>query len=389
MLDSAAVLVAIFVVVSATAYVLYAFPKTTGTETGRGRAWSTMPPSGPRSARWMAANWRGAKSALPPHIYRSSAAPTGLRPLDLADWIELEPDRFEAQMKLKRGLIEGSDTARRFYASLAGEGRRGDVLDAEREVLATLVDHLERYCASQYTVSRAGAGEATAVVETATGREFRVEDYAACPLKLCGLLVQEDFILLSPGAEGGAPPRFVAGCATFSFMEIGIRGEKGRMRLGESVPFIHTAVPGFNDAGGIGPKVAKFFERLVPGSPQYRSNWILVAEEGLNPMRYDLSGDRAEGGAVYLDVNDVAPEELHLRVELQSVRRLARSRHILFTLHCYSDPLPSLAALTEGASVLRLALLELDRPRMAYRGMSGFSVKRCAKYLEGLAGDCA
>ena len=128
-------------------------------------------------------------------------------------------------MKLKRELIEGGDTAHRFYASLAGEeGRRGDVLDAEAEALATLVDHLERHCASHYTVSRAGgAGEATAVVEAATGREFRVKDYAECPLKLCALLVQEDFILLSPGAEGGAPPRFVAGCATFSFMEIGIR----------------------------------------------------------------------------------------------------------------------------------------------------------------------
>ena len=48
----------------------------------------------------MAANWRGPNSALP-HIYRSSVAPTGLRPLDLADWIEHEPDRFEEQIMMK------------------------------------------------------------------------------------------------------------------------------------------------------------------------------------------------------------------------------------------------------------------------------------------------
>ena len=76
MLDSAAVLVALFVAVSATVYVVYAyaFPKKTGTKTGRVRAWSAMPLSGPRSARWMAANWRGAKGATPPHIYRREAS---------------------------------------------------------------------------------------------------------------------------------------------------------------------------------------------------------------------------------------------------------------------------------------------------------------------------
>ena len=31
-----------------------------------------------------------------------------------------------------------------------------------------------------------------------------------------------------------------AGCATFTFMEIGIQGEKGHMELGRSVSFIHT-----------------------------------------------------------------------------------------------------------------------------------------------------
>ena len=70
-----------------------ASPKKDGT-------WARLPSSGPRSARWMAASWRGAKSALP-HIFRSSAHPTGLRPMDLVDWIEHEPDRFEEQIRMK------------------------------------------------------------------------------------------------------------------------------------------------------------------------------------------------------------------------------------------------------------------------------------------------
>merc|ERR1712232_957901 len=87
------------------------------------------------------------------------------------------------------------------------------------------------------------------------------------------------------------------------------------------------------------------------------------------------------------NVNTLEPPEVNLRVELQSVRRLPRSRHILFTLHAYSDPLPRLAALPKGAAVLRQALLDLDEKTCVYRGMTEDSVKKVAEYLEGMAGS--
>ena len=51
--------------------------------------------------------------------------------------------------------------------------------------------------------------------ELSENRNFAAADYADCPVKLGGLLVQEDFILLSPATDEGEPSRFVAGCACF------------------------------------------------------------------------------------------------------------------------------------------------------------------------------
>ena len=125
------------------------------------------------------------------------------------------------------------------------------------------------------------------------------------------------------------------------------------MDLRNNVETIHTPVPGFNASHGIWPKVKRYFSTLKSDALQYRTNWILVSEKGLNPMYYSLEEDKERESGVYLNVNDVGPEELNLRVECQSVRRLPRTKHILFTIHTYSDPLPSLEKSPKAAGVLR------------------------------------
>lgn len=365
------------------------------TTTSASKMWASLPyvpTEGPRSARWLALQWLPTRTPVP-HIFRSSSAPTGLRPLDPKDWIEHEPRSvFEAQVTLKRKLLQAEDTRQRFWASLDHEET---VIAAEAEVLAMLLDHVETHLPEHYRVDRDEYGVPSRVTCLSLDAEFAIDEYASCPLRLAGMLVQEDFIILSPEIEQEdgmvEPSRFVSGCACFSFMEIGIRGEKGHMKVGETVNFIHTPVPGFNEAKGVGPKVTKFFKHLETESPLYRTNWLLVAEQGLSPMRYDLSGgsdSRAKEGGIYLDINNQKPQDLHLRVELQSVRRLPKSRHILFTLHCYSDPLPSLKRLPKGAAVLRQALIDLDPSRRRYRGMGDSAVGDVAAYLAGLAGGC-
>ncbi len=127
----------------------------------------------------------------------------------------------------------------------------------------------------------------------------------------------------------------------------------GNMKLGKSMPYIHQKVPGFND--NIGLKVAKFFRQLKPEKPQFRSNWLLVPELGLDPMRYTLT---TEAGVerednLPIDTNSSKPEELNLRVEYQCILRLKRTQHIVFSIRVYSDPLPAFARAPRAAAVLR------------------------------------
>ena len=290
----------------------------------------------PRSAKWLAQMW-SADPSKTPHALRKGAS--GLRPMRTEEWVVVEgKNTFCEQMKLRRRLLDDPKTVDRFYASQAGEDVR--VLRAEREVLGAVLAHLETHYRDSHRVVRDSAGKATSVRDLWSGTTFEVGEYTDCPLKLAAKLVQEDFILLDDAMT------FVGGCALFSFMEIGLRGEKSNMDLGKTVKFIHTNVPNFNnEKNGIGAKVKRFFGSLKPGEPGFfRTNWLLVTEVGLNPMRYDLTTARATENYFPIDEQkSTRPEELNLRVEFQSITRLKESGMTLFCLHTYSDPLPTLA----------------------------------------------
>ena len=62
---------------------------------------------------------------------------------------------------------------------------------------------------------------------------------------LLAQLVQEDFIILEYDNNENSW-KFISGIAAFSFVEIGINGEKSFMKPGNDVSMIHSPVPGFN-----------------------------------------------------------------------------------------------------------------------------------------------
>jgi hypothetical protein len=75
---------------------------------------------------------------------------------------------------------------------------------------------------------------------------------------------------------------FVSGAACFSFSNVGLRGERGFMKLGQPMEFIHQAVPNFNP--DIYNRVAKYFDILSPDEPMWRTNWAFDKDEPLSPF---------------------------------------------------------------------------------------------------------
>ena len=73
---------------------------------------------------------------------------------------------------------------------------------------------------------------------------------------------------------------FVAGTACFAFDNVGLRGERGFMKLGMPMQFIHTNVPDFNEH--IYDIVSAYFKELQPDKPKVRTNWGLAGDGIMN-----------------------------------------------------------------------------------------------------------
>ena len=261
-------------------------------------------------------------------------------------------------------------------------------------------------------VADAAAASSVAVVRVAaTGARFALSEWSARPLALAAQLVQEDFILLRAAAGPGGPGGFVfvAGAACFSFSEVGLRGERGRMRLGREMSFVHANVPGYE--AHLAARLRSTFAALRPGVPLWRANWGLAPNGTLSPFEHEIEGAGAGGavngasapaslqhafsragadeGVVYATAG-IAPCDLFLKVEYQSVQKLRASdaeagSYVLFTVRTYADRLADVARSAAGRdaiAVLARTVRELTPQQLAYRDLA--DAERRAKLLEWL-----
>ena len=121
----------------------------------------------------------------------------GLKPLDLADWIEID-GTYDAQMREKR-RIYAAHPDKVFVAEDRTE-------DAQREVLSLLLEHLPRRFPERYrAVCRRLESRRPSCLGMAEMRTLP-------PLRAASLLVQEDLILMRDGENGW---RLAAGSLCF------------------------------------------------------------------------------------------------------------------------------------------------------------------------------
>lgn len=281
--------------------------------------------------------------------YDGSARPfsVGLLPLDPTDWIE--PDaHFAAHLAEKERLLQGGAEAPVLKAE-------ADTLEAQREVLSLLLDHLPATFPKLYRRS----GEEIRLLPMA--RDYRLADWHDRPLELAARLVQEDLVLMRRGVDGY---RLVA--AALCFPSSWSLAEKFGGTMGE----IHATVPGFND-GRMGPMVARIFDNLAVDRPSWRLNWSLYTGSGLHrPFARRLETEALDVATPGGEGKDTG---LHVRVERQTLRRLPEGGDILFTIKVHHDPVAAFAAHPDGARLaagLRAQLLALDAAQLTYKGLA-------------------
>ena len=271
----------------------------------------------------------------------------GLKPLDPADWIEV--DGYLLPYLAEKHRLYDEIPERVFVEE---DGTR----DAQQEVLDLLGAHLlERF---PETHRLGGSG-----VEVVGAANRLPASLADAPLAKASQLVQEDLILMRRGDSGW---RLVAGSLCFpsswSLLE----------KFGKPLQDIHAPVPGF----GPGTRPAELINRMfdgLQGQAVERYNWSIQSDNALYHPLSDLQRiDRATNRPTRFPDGDIDAHAF-IRVERQTLRKLPVSRDILFTIRIHLDPLAVLARHPDRAKLAAsfAAQLEaLDLAQLDYKGLT-------------------
>ncbi len=246
----------------------------------------------------------------------------GVRPLDLAEWIELGPDADAAIRAKPRLMDEFPDTV---FAVLDDEVER-----EAREVADAMVEHLRQRWPERYG-------------------DVALDEHLH-PLDAAARLVPEDLVLL---VERGG--RLVFGGGSVCFPN---RWDL-RSKLGLTMAEVHAPVDRLNDQ--LEAPIDGFFQRLTPERSFWRLGWgVLDTPDWYTPV---------DGTATPRPSPCPSPAAMYLRVERETLRRFANTRCVLFTIRTYVTPILRAAPSPEVAMRLAAALDSLPADVRAYKDL--------------------
>ena len=136
------------------------------------------------------------------------------------------------------------------------------------------------------------------------------------------LLVADDLAVLQPVKSQDGREQLMLNAAVVCCPSRWMLSEK----MGHNMLAIHEPVAKYADH--VGAAVDTYFQRLTVEKPVWRSNWIIQDHPALFQPQIP-SGPLVK-----------TPDELWIRMERQTLRRLPKTGGILFTIRGYQQPLP-------------------------------------------------
>ncbi len=263
----------------------------------------------------------------------------GLKPIDNCSWLEID-NLFEEEISLKKKLYEEKKDQVLITPP--------DSINIQKEVLDLVLEHLNEFYSDSFRINR------DSIEELKSKIIYSYKDFEN-PLELASLLVQEDLIIMQPkkdvfylkSASLCAPTRW-------SLKE----------KFDKSLTEIHKEVPGYKEK--IDHRVNNIFNNLPDQKIFERYNWsIFDSPELFQPI----------GSKTLVEIKNIDPEDLFLRVERQTLRRLKDSRSILFTVRVHVDPISSILSDKNIIMDLIKAIQNLEEDMKNYKVIQPFEEK--------------
>lgn len=286
-------------------------------------------------------------ATLPPQAVHLSFEPgpyrmaMGLTACPRANWIELD-ERYRDEMAERRRLLVTQRN--QVFAAVPGSE------PARRETWDVLATHL----ASQWPDWFAARGEL--LENRLTGDRWNLAAPGCEPLEAAALLVQEDLCLIELRPEG---PMLTAAVVCFP----------SRWRLAEKIgrplAAVHAPVPFYGEK--LGRPVDRFMGVVKPGHVAVRLNWSVLDD----PTLFQPGGKWRTDRNVLVTAEN-AGEALFVRVERQTLTRLAQSGAVLFTIRVHVYPLARIAARAGIAGRLAEAVRALPPETLHYKSLIRF-----------------
>jgi dimethylamine monooxygenase subunit A len=276
----------------------------------------------------------------------------GLMKMPQESWIELD-STYKQKMALKRQLLTEK---REILTAFAPEG-----WEASYEALELQVAFLVQRFPRQF--SRTDVGIRNHILDEAWDLRRKSELWQKRhPTEIMGMLTLDDYVIVVPDtAARGLSQEYRVRAGTVCFPG----GWKVPDKLNLSIFELHAGkVPGYESK--IALSMNRFFARMKVEEPVQRFNYHIDPSPDLC---HPKSHHNVEDGPATLN-------ELHFRVERQCLRRLPRTRGVIFQIRTYLYPLSEIFGDELGAHTLQ-------KPSAALNEETAVRWRRSIDHLEG------
>ncbi|PSS27509.1 hypothetical protein M430DRAFT_82927, partial [Amorphotheca resinae ATCC 22711] len=252
----------------------------------------------------------------------------GLRKMPEEDWLILD-NLYEKEQEFRRHLLETNRNGVMQVLPVAEE--------ACQETLEYIVAFLTRRFPSQFQRPK---GKPDYIHNLITNRTFRITaPYEEHPLAVAAQLVMEDINLLLQG-EGDDPNQYYL-CASYSMGPAGWYLEE---RIGWPLHKLHHPVPMWQEK--LRKAMERFFLTLQVSKPVQRNNFFTQANDTMFQQEPFPSSMTPPPRV----------EDIRIRYERQTLRRLPRSNAVLFMVRTYFLPVVDLLDEKESLYAFREAV---------------------------------